>query len=96
MDRKTNRSKENSGNAKYRKCPICGNKINYLLGHSEAKYFVEFDSKSNDLKWEEASDSQEERVFECPSCGNELFDDEESALEFLKNGKLPENYKSDQ
>lgn len=96
MDRKTNRSKENSSSVKYRKCPMCGNKINYLVGHSEAIYFVEFDSKSNDLRRQEASDSQEERAFECPSCGNELFDDEESVLEFLKNGKLPENYKSSQ
>lgn len=78
----------------YRKCPICGKKINYLLGYSDAKYYVEFNSKNNDLTWTEASDSLEATAFECPECGNELFNYESTALDFLKSGKLPEKYKS--
>lgn len=87
MNSKTNKSNKISNGEKYVKCPICKEKINYLLGYAEAKYVVSFNEKIDDLEWVEASDSLDAHTFECPKCGNELFDDEEEAFEFLKNGK---------
>ena len=68
------------------KCPKCKEKIKYLEGYAEQRWIVELD-KRGELKYKEIGEIDTPDTFECPICNEEIFDNEEEAVKFLKGGK---------
>ena len=83
-----------------KKCPICGEEIDYLAYYSGKQdrmacvyYNEKFDKCSyNYSGWGIISRSGgTESCYSCPKCGELLFNKKIEAKEFLKSGELPEH-----
>jgi len=69
------------------KCPKCGEEIDYLIGYyryESSNFLHMIDGEPERTFRDEATYLEGEDEYECPLCEKVLFDNEEDALEFLR------------
>jgi len=64
------------------KCPKCDVEIDYLHYYEERGFTIEIDAEGKPI-YEEKTERGCGK-YECPECAEELFDNEEDAIKFLK------------
>ena len=73
-------------------CPKCNEEIDnlnsYLKGEEKSKFYPD-DNGEAEYQWQDFIDG-DNIDFECPNCGQVLFQDEEEALKFLIKGTQKE------
>jgi len=76
-----------AGGSKVPKCPKCGTKIDRLdyYGNVTIVYFASLDAQGRmDYDEKDRVEGDGQNDFECPECEAVLFNDEDSAIQFLK------------
>lgn len=71
------------------KCPKCNKRISDLINQQSAIIEYVMDKQGNYEDYTTEPDD-EVNIWLCPLCREELFDDEEEAIKFLKNKKVKE------
>ena len=76
-------------------CPSCHSKIDYLINKQDAIVDYEFHSDGSYNHEPEVEDGagMDYNWWVCPDCGEQIADNEEDALKFLRTGVLPKGYK---
>ena len=63
-------------------CPVCGELLTQLAASTSGKLFCTL-SRDSVYEMTSAEVDSGEKLFSCPECGEELFQDEDSAITFL-------------
>ena len=72
---------------KMRRCPECGKIVEYLHKYIFHEYKFEFTSKKEEVIFLE-SNMDRKASFECPHCGERLFDNEDDADNFMSREEI--------
>jgi hypothetical protein len=69
------------------KCPDCGKEIDHVVFWEQFSKYEDVNLVDGKLVYSEPETEHDDQSFVCPECGDDIFDDVNEVIKFLKGGE---------